>query len=897
MTAQNTSQSAPVLDRAVDAARSEHPDPEVVRLAADRVWARLAAEAAVPGATRRGAAADDLPISGCDGYQALIPAYLAGELAPARHLLVEDHSRECVACRRALIAARSGRPVHAPAPVVSARRDGGSRRLWLPLAAAVLLMVGFAGWWLTDGLFAGTVAQVAAVDGTLMALDVDQAPGGVGTAAVGLAILAGQPVRTGRGSSAVVRLGDGSLVELAERTQISVRERRRGTTVAVERGSIIVEAAPQREKHLYVATDEALVSVTGTIFAVQHGVRGSRVSVVEGEVRVKQAGTETVLHPGQQVTSRSSLTAMPVAHEIAWSRNVDRYLAMLSEVADLRDELARRVGPGELRYGGDLMPLVPADSAVYVALPNVSATVAEGWAVFRERLAESPNLAAWWTEHGAEGREPIDQMVERLRVFGSHLGGEVVIVLGGIGADDTDPVLLAEVDDAAALRAFVEQELAGLESGGDGHGLLVVDDPAAAGEGDLVLWITDGLLAASTDRSRLLQVAADRAAGDSGFAATELGQAVTRAYADGTEYLFAVELGEGGFLAEAPAEEEELAASGLGDVERLLIERWDEGERGVMSAELTFAQARRGVASWLAAPAPMGALDFVSAEAHLAAAFVVKQPAAMLDDVLALSGATQGGAGEGGLADFERELGLSLRDDVAAPLGGEVVLALDGPFLPQPAWKAVVEVYDPARLQHTLETVVARVNTERSRRGEAPLVLAATESGGRTFHRLASPGGYTLHYLYADGYLVAAPSRALLERTLQQRAAGSRLTASPRFRELLPRDARADFSALLFQDLGPVLAPLGNGLSQLGGSELSEEQRRQLTEVMARTEPTVAFAYGDEDRILVGGTGPGGPFGFGFQALTGIGGLSALGEVLGHVAEQSVEAEAAGPVS
>ena len=51
-------------------------------------------------------------------------------------------------------------------------------------------------------------------------------------------------------------------------------------------------------------------------------------------------------------------------------------------------------------------------------------------------------------------------------------------------------------------------------------------------------------------------------------------------------------------------------------------------------AVLTFARERRGIASWLATPAPMGALDFVSADAHLAAAFVIKDPVLMVEDIL-----------------------------------------------------------------------------------------------------------------------------------------------------------------------------------------------------------------------------------------------------------------------
>jgi len=84
------------LDRAIDGIRNETVDPAAVDQAAARVWDRLSVEldADVPGTIRS-----------CADYQALIPAYLQGELAQARTLLLEDHSRECIPCRRALAAA------------------------------------------------------------------------------------------------------------------------------------------------------------------------------------------------------------------------------------------------------------------------------------------------------------------------------------------------------------------------------------------------------------------------------------------------------------------------------------------------------------------------------------------------------------------------------------------------------------------------------------------------------------------------------------------------------------------------------------------------------------------------------------------------------------------------
>jgi hypothetical protein len=415
---------------------------------------------------------------------------------------------------------------------------------------------------------------------------------------------------------------------------------------------------------------------------------------------------------------------------------------------------------------------------------------------------------------------------------------------------------------------------------------LLVDDLAAlpADDDALLVWLGDGLLVASPRADRLRAAVAAAGSGDGGFAASELGAAVAAAYADGTQWLLAVDLEP--IVAAEAVSDAELAASGFTDVRQLVIERWDEGERAVMTADLSFGAERRGVASWLAAPAPMGSLDFVSADAHLAVAFVVKEPTALLDDLMAMAG-----EGDEGFAEIERELGVSVRDDLAAPLGGELAFALDGPFLPEPSWKVVMEVYDPATLQHTLATAVAEADRRLRQEGKAGIALESEEAGGRTWHRIAR-SGVEVSYVFVDGYLVAAPSRALLERTLAQRDAGSTLPSSAKFRSLLPTDARADFSAVFFQHLGPLLSPLSGTLTRLGSGSLTPEQQQALAQLADDAQPTLAYAYGEADRITVAGTGPGGPLGLGMNALTGFGGLASLGQALSVAAEEGA-AEAA----
>ena len=122
---------------------------------------------------------------------------------------------------------------------------------------------------------------------------------------------------------------------------------------------------------------------------------------------------------------------------------------------------------------------------------------------------------------------------------------------------------------------------------------------------------------------------------------------------------------------------------------------------------------------------------------------------------------------------------------------------------------------------------------------------------------------------FVDGYLVAAPSRALVLEAIAHRAAGTTLTASQAFRDRLPSDAETDFSALFWQNLGSVAGPL----AELLGGAVAPSDREQIEAMAKEIGPMLVLAYGDADRVRFVTRGGAGPLGLSFEKLLALGGL------------------------
>ncbi len=612
--------------------------------------------------------------------------------------------------------------------------------------------------------------------------------------------------------------------------------------------------------------------LVGTVFAVSEGTKGSRVSVIEGEVNVESEATATRLFPGEQFNSSQILTEVPIEEEIAWSQELALHIALLGEFAGARDELRDAIASQGLRYSSTLLGRVPADTVMYASFPNAARTLMDAYDVFRSRVEENAVIREWWNESAAQAAESgnltIDQMIEQVRALSSLVGNEIVLAMAG-GNDSPEPLLLAEITDAEQAVILLRAALA---MSAEPAGLRIVtaaaDLGALSGTEEAIAYVEGGLLAFSPSPGGIMGALNP----DGAFSGTEFYASLAAAYADGTDWLFAADIDQllDGEFADLPD------GIGFNDLNDLIVDYKALGASGATSAIMNFEGSRTGVASWIGPAAPMGGLDFISPDTFGVAAGLTRDPVSIVGEMFDTLRTVNTGEWNEILA-FQAEHRIDIQYDLAAPLGGEIAIAIDGPMLPTPSWKVVVEVYDSARLQNTLERLGAELNRTAEMDGEPGVEITAESVGGQIYHSVtALENGSAIHYTYSGGYMIVAASRALVTQALQYNQTRYTLGNSAAFQGLLPAGSANYCLAILYQNMTPMISALADYVP-LPEDAITDEQLAVIDETVRNTPPTLVCVAAEEDRIVASNQGE-----LAFNLVT-LGGFSGLLETLSQV--------------
>ena len=736
------------FDDLLDDMRSESASAEEINEARERVWERLAASMS----------------PACEDVRPDLLAYAGGHLNHGRRLLIDDHLSRCVDCRHALADIKGERKVvEFPHPVAT-------RRPWMrwAVAASLVLAVVYLGRGAIDAALApsGPRATVVSVTGTMVHWD-------SGAAGVGYELADSQSLRTAAASRAVLRLDDGSLVEMNERTELSVAGAWSGNTIRLERGDIVVEAADQGAGRLRVVTRDSVASVKGTVFAVSSATAGSLVSIIEGSVEVAQPGFEELLGAGQQAATAAALGGVSVRQAISWSSGAEGYYALLADFARLEERIA---STSSLRTQANLLPWLPADAIAYVAIPNLAGTLSEAMALVDQHALGNESLAALWSSPQAQSMREALEHVESMTPL---LGDEIVLVLTGDAlAGDVVPLMMAQVQTGRedALRAAIRA--------------------LADNEADLPFLVGNGLLLVADSAANLTRLSGQLGGGaQSGFA-VEIG----RRYGRGVGWLAALDVRA---LGTVELEDGLGPALGAGNMSYLFIEQHSDALGDDTQATLMFDGPRTGIASWIGQPGPIGSADYVSADAIAVSSGSTGSPREAFDQVMSLLETDSELFAE--LRQLELEAGISV-GDIAASLGTDFVIALEQIALPMPGWIAAVEVINPGALDNAIRRVITRINDAAAASGEDSRLMFGTETiNGRVWKSLrAGSDPLTLYWTYDRGYLVASTDQGLAARAISVRDSGGSLVRSSTFQRQFPRDGGVHNSGFFWLNTASV---------------------------------------------------------------------------------------------
>ena len=529
--------------------------------------------------------------------------------------------------------------------------------------------------------------------------------------------------------------------------------------------------------------------------------------------------------------------------DTAWSSDLSKYPGLLPEFAHLLDELQRNVQFPPPRAQSRILRLLPESTVFYAAFPNYGNSSHQALDIFHRELEESSVLRAWWQHMDPSGTKDFEDFAQKFYALSQFLGDEIVIS-GSPKGKEPSVLFIAEVR-KPGLKAFLEQMIAQLPPTPK-PALRILDPQELAFAKDApheqpVVLVRPDFVIASGDVATLRSFNARLAQHDADtVASTGFGRKIARAYQSGINIVGAADLHT--ILNVMPqsghAQEQQVAVqrSGFSDVRYLLWQRRTIAGHDISQGELSFNGPRHGAAAWLAPPRQLGSIDFISPKALFAISAALENPAQIFDDIQELASASASPSKPNPLtmaAPMAQMLGINLKDDLLSLLAGELAVELDS-TTPEPAWRLVLGVNDPAHLQKTLTKLFAAANLEPRQfeeRGIACYSLSVRPPAKAT----------EISYAFVDKYLVAASRREALTEAIDLHQGGGSLGKSQAFISARPAGYTSEISGLLYEDPAALMT------MSLG--QAAPEARESLARMLQAKSPLVVYAYGDQDAI------------------------------------------------
>jgi hypothetical protein len=530
------------------------------------------------------------------------------------------------------------------------------------------------------------------------------------------------------------------------------------------------------------------------------------------------------------------------------SQDMEKYPGLLPAFSHLLERLMGSVQFPAERQQSALLPLLPPSTTYYVAIPNYGEPAKQALTIFREELKDSSVLRDWWRQGDMAKNGPeVEHFIETFSRLSQYLGDEIVMS-GQTAEHAPDLVTFAEAR-KPGLKAFLQQTLKDVpEKSRPKWRILDAEElPTARKEvkpSDLVILVRPDFVVASPTLEGARKFNAILDSKEKQFASTPFGQRISQIYEGGTSVAAAGDLHTifGQMPKKHDSDQQMLEQSGLSDAKYLVWSHKSVDHKSISETELSFMGPRHGAAAWLAAPAKLGSLEFVSPKALFVMSVSLKNLGDVYDDIQQLASISNPKA-FASVPQMEQALHLSLKDDLLRQLKGEITIELVTIVEKQPEWNLIFRVNDADRLQKAFEQLLAT----------APFQIQLSEVEGVRYHSFLMPSRpkpVQITYTFVDGYLLISSGRDVAAAAVALRKSGDSLAKSKALLATIPPGHSPEASAFFYEDAAAMMG--------LQAQQLSPELASTVTSRLStQSIPITSWAYG-EDTAMRGVSASGG---------------------------------------